>query len=468
MGRRGDRVELILEDVEIIDVAAEGNAIGKVDGMVVFVPYCIPGDVVDVRVTKKKKNYCEGRVVAIKRASTKRVEPKCEHYGMCGGCKWQLLSYEDQLAYKRQQVIDNFERLGAFDMPEVMPIIPSDNQYFYRNKLEYSFSNKKWFERKEDLEAAVELDGLGFHLPGMFDKILDINKCWLQPDPSNEIRLETKRFALENGWSFWNARGLNGFMRNMIIRTSSTGDVMVIVVFSEMDMERIEMMMEFLKGRFPAISSLIYVINEKVNDSIADLSPILYYGKPCMIEDMEGLKFEVGALSFYQTNSHQAYKLYSITRDFAALNGDEIVYDLYTGAGTIANFVAKKAKKVVGVEYVESAIVDARRNSKLNNIDNTVFYAGDMVKVLTPEFVTKNGHPDVVITDPPRAGMHEKVVEQIMAMKPDRIVYVSCNPATQARDITLMNELYKVDKIQPVDMFPHTHHVENVVLMVRR
>lgn len=468
MARRGNKVDLIIENVEIVDIAAEGNAIGKVDGMVVFVPYCIPGDIVDVKVVKKKKNYCEGRVIAVKKESEKRVVPMCEHYGMCGGCKWQLLSYEDQLKYKQQQVLDNFQRLGNFEMPEVMPILPSENQYFYRNKLEYSFSNKKWFERKEDLEAATTLDGLGFHLPGMFDKILDINKCWLQPDPSNDIRLETKRFALENGWTFWNARGLNGFMRNMIIRTSSTGDVMVIVVFSKNDTDRIELMMTFLKQRFPSITSLMYVINEKVNDSIADLTPILYSGRANMIEEMEGLKFEVGALSFYQTNSLQAYKLYSVTREFASLSGNEVVYDLYTGAGTIANFIAKAAQKVVGIEYVEGAIVDARRNSKINNIDNTSFYAGDMVKVLTPEFISKNGRPDVIITDPPRAGMHEKVIEQIMTVKPDKIVYVSCNPATQARDITIMSELYTVAKIQPVDMFPHTHHVENVVLLVKK
>lgn len=468
MARRGNKVDLIIENVEIVDIAAEGNAIGKVDGMVVFVPYCIPGDIVDVKVVKKKKNYCEGRVVSVIKESDKREVPMCEHYGMCGGCKWQLLSYEDQLKYKQQQVVDNFQRLGNFEMPEVMPILPSDNQYFYRNKLEYSFSNKKWFERKEDLETATILDGLGFHLPGMFDKILDINKCWLQPDPSNDIRLETKRFAIENGWTFWNARGLNGFMRNMIIRTSSTGDVMVIVVFSENDTDRIEQMMCFLQERFSSITSLMYVINEKVNDSIADLTPILYSGRANMIEEMEGLKFEVGALSFYQTNSLQAYKLYSVTREFAALSGNEVVYDLYTGAGTIANFIAKVAKKVVGIEYVEGAIVDARRNSEINNINNTSFYAGDMVKVLTPEFISENGRPDVVITDPPRAGMHEKVIEQIMTVKPDKIVYVSCNPATQARDITLMSELYTVTKIQPVDMFPHTHHVENVVLLVKR
>lgn len=468
MGRRREKEDLIFQDVEIVDVAAEGNAIGKVDGMVVFVPYCVPGDIVDVKVTRKKKNYCEGKAIAIKKASESRVQPKCEHYGTCGGCKWQILSYEDQLKCKSQQVIDNFKHIGKFEMPDVMPIIGSDNQYFYRNKLEFSFSNRRWFENKEELETATSTDGLGFHLPGMFDKILDINKCWLQRDPSNDIRLEIKRFALQHEWSFWNARTQEGFMRNMIIRTSSVGDVMLIVVFNQKDDERIELLMKHLVARFPQITSLMYVINGKANDSIADLQPILYHGRPFMIEEMDNLKFEVGALSFYQTNSQQAYKLYCVARDFAALTGDEIVYDLYTGAGTIANFVANQARKVVGIEYVEGAIVDARRNSHINNINNTVFYAGDMAKVLTHEFIEANGTPDVIITDPPRAGMHEKVVAQILFTRPQRVVYVSCNPATQARDIALMSEAYRVEKIQPVDMFPHTHHVENVVLLVRK
>lgn len=460
--------EIIIEDVTVSDAGAEGNAIVRVDGMVVFVPYAVPGDVIDLKIFKKKKNYAEGRVIALKQASPLRVEPKCSHFGSCGGCKWQSMSYDSQLKYKQQQVKDNLERLGRIDTSQMRPICGSDSIFEYRNKLEFTFSNKRWLaageERKEGDPGAV-----GFHVPQVFDKVLPIDKCYLQREPSNAIRISLRDYAIENGIPFYDIRNHTGYMRNVVIRNTSTGELMVIVIVAEDRHEWLEPMMEYLKEKFPEITSLMYIINNKMNDSYGDLEPHVWSGQGYITEEMprfkggEPLHFRINPKSFYQTNSEQAYKLYSYVAEFAELSGVETVYDLYTGTGTIAQFVADGCRKVVGIEYVEEAIVDARENASVNGFNNCIFYAGDMAKVLTDEFVEANGRPDVVITDPPRAGMHEKVVEQLLKMEPRKIVYVSCNPATQARDLALLSEKYKVGLIQPVDMFPHTQHVENVV-----
>ncbi len=453
------------EAVEITDVAAEGNSIARVNDMVVFIPYGAPGDVVDIKVDKKKKSYAEAHVEKIVEPSPIRVEPKCEHFGTCGGCRWQHLPYEFQLKCKQQQVKDALERIAKVDIPEISPILGSKNIWEYRNKMEYTFSNKCWltYEQMRSGEEFPDRNAAGFHIPGAFDKVLDINKCHLQDDFGNQLRLFIKNYGKQHGCSFYDLRAQQGLLRTLMIRIASTGEIMAVMVFGENDMSRITPLLEAIRDNFPQITSLLYVINLKVNDTISDQNIITYSGKPYIEEDMEGLKFRVGSKSFYQTNSLQAYELYKVTRDFAELTGDELVYDLYTGTGTIANFVAGRSKKVIGIEYVPEAIEDAKLNSSINGIGNTLFYAGDMKDVLTDEFVAEHGHPDVMIVDPPRAGMHQDVVNVILNAAPKRIVYVSCNPATQARDLAMLDAKYRVDAIQPVDMFPHTQHVENVV-----
>lgn len=460
----------MIEGLEITDIAAEGKSLGKYNDMVVFVPHTLPGDVVDVQISNKRRRFMEGYVVNFQKHSPIKIEPFCEHFGECGGCKWQNLPYDEQLKFKEQQVKDQLSRIGKVDVSQTMPIIGSKLTDHYRNKLEFTFSNKRWRTRAE-VENGVESGAdyaLGFHVSGMFDKILDIKNCHLQPSPSNEIRLALKEFTSENRYEYYDARSHEGFMRNVVIRTSTTGEVMVIVIFNYEDSERREATLNMLIEKVPQITSLIYIINSKFNDSYSDLETVCYHGNDHIYEKMEELKFKIGPKSFYQTNSLQAYELYKVTRDFAQLTGSEVVYDLYTGTGTIANFVAHKASKVIGVEYVPEAIEDAKVNSQINGITNTTFYAGDMKDVLNDAFVKKNGAPDVVILDPPRAGIHEDVAQTILRTAPKRIVYVSCNPATQARDLTIFDAEYKVVKIQPVDMFPHTHHVENVVLLERR
>ncbi len=436
----------------------------------IFVPFVVPGDVVDIQVVKKKKSYFEGRAVKFHKYSEKRIEPKCEHFGVCGGCRWQNMDYNDQLFYKQKQVVDNLERIGGLTLPEMNPILASDNIYHYRNKLEYTFSNRRWFVEKPDPDnpQVLNRNGLGFHLPGMFDRILDIENCYLQRDPSNAIRLAARDFALENDYEFYDVKTWSGYLRNMIIRTSSTGAIMLIMVFRFVDHIKMPALLDHLAEKFPEITSLMYVINDKRNDDISDLDVKIYKGDPFIMEEMEDLKFKIGPLSFFQTNRDQALKLYQTAKDFAGLKGNEIVYDLYTGTGTIAAFVSRFAKKVVGIEYIASAIEDAKENSALNGIDNTVFYSGDILRVLNDAFIKENGKPDVIITDPPRAGMHDKVVHQMVKIAPEKIVYVSCNPATQARDLVILAEHYTVEKVQAVDMFPQTHHVENVVLLKRK
>ncbi len=467
-----------ITDLEIVDAGAEGKAVARYNERVVFIPFAAPGDVVDVQVYKKRRNYYEARVEKIHRKSEFRVEPECSHFGLCGGCKWQHLDYEAQKKFKQKQVQDSLDRIAKVPYPEVNPIIGAEKYYYYRNKLEFTFSNRRWLTdmdvSKED-GGPVDTNGLGFHLPGMFDKILDIDHCYLQADPSNEIRLAVKKYAIEQGLTFYNARSQEGMLRNLIIRNAVTGDLMVIVVFRYNEQEQINGLMEFLATIFPQITSLMYIVNEKLNDSVTDQEPILYKGNPFIMEEMpspvEGntpFRFKVGPLSFYQTNPEQAFKLYKTAFEFAGFEGNELVYDLYTGTGTIASFVAKSVKKVIGVEYVDDAVADAKENMLLNGIDNIDFFAGDMAKVLNEDFVKQHGKPDVLLTDPPRAGMHEKVVKQILAMAPEKIVYVSCNPATQARDVALLHEKYDIIKVQPVDMFPQTHHVENVILLHKR
>ncbi len=460
----------IVENTEIIDIASEGKAIAKVDGRVVFVPFAIPGDVVDLQLFRKKKSYAQGRILAFKKHSDNKIEPFCKHFGVCGGCKWQMLPYEDQISFKQQQVEDNLQRIGKIDLPRISPILGSENIQFYRNKLEFTFSNKRWLTQEEvdTGEDFKQMNALGFHIPGKFDKVLDVDKCWLQDDISNKIRNSIREFCLKNSYTFFDLREQNGLMRNLIIRTSTTGEIMLIVVFYEKNDEKIKALLDYVHSEFSQITSLLYVVNQKANDTITDQDIKLWYGKDHIFEQMEDLKFKIGAKSFYQTNSHQAYNLYKITREFADLQPNEVVYDLYTGTGTIANFVAKRVSKVIGIEYVAEAVEDAKINSQINKIDNTLFFAGDMKDVLNKEFINTHGKPDVIITDPPRAGMHNDVIDTILFANPERIVYVSCNPATQARDLALLDVAYRVEKVQPVDMFPHTHHVENVVLLKRK
>jgi len=466
-----DRKKLpIIENVEITNIAAEGKAIAKIDNKVVFVTKVIPGDVVDLQITRKRKSYMEAVPVLFRKYSDKRLTPVCEHFEVCGGCKWQNLPYEEQLKYKHQQVIDNLQRIAKVELPEIDYILPSEKTTFYRNKLEFTFSNNRWLTKEEiQKEGKIERNNaLGFHVPGLWDKIVHINKCWLQPEPSNAIRNEVKKYTDEHKLSFFDLRKQEGFLRNLIIRTSSTGELMAIVVFYYEDADERINLLNHLAFLFPEITSLMYIINTKSNDSITDQEVVLFKGKDHIFEQMEDLKFKIGAKSFYQTNSGQAYRLYKVARDFAGLTGKEIVYDLYTGTGTIANFVAKQAKKVIGIEYVPEAIEDAKINSEINTIHNTEFFAGDLKDILTSSFIKQHGKPDVIITDPPRAGMHPDVVETILNAAPEKVVYVSCNPATQARDIQLFSVKYKVIKVQPVDMFPHTYHVENIVLLVRK
>ena len=455
------------EKVKISDIGAEGKAIARVDNLIVFTKLVVPGDIVDLQVTKKRKKYQEAVVTKIHEYSEDREKAFCSHFGICGGCKWQFLPYEKQLFYKQKQVEDQLKRIGKIDLPKISAIIGSEKEVFYRNKLEFTFSDKRWLSDDEisSGNTVYNLNSLGFHVPGMFDKVVNVEKCWLQPYPSNEIRNFIYNYAIKNQLSFFSIKQKAGFLRTLIIRTGSKNEVMVILSFFYDDKENREKLLNALKDAFPEVTSIMYVINPKGNDTITDLPIELFNGRDHIFEEMEGLHFKVGPKSFYQTNSAQAYQLYKITRQFANLTGNETVYDLYTGTGTIANFVALKAKKVVGIEYVPEAITDAKENAAINNITNASFYAGDMKDILNEKFIRLNGSPDVIITDPPRAGMHEKVINAILDVMPKKIVYVSCNPATQARDIALMGSKYKITEVQPVDMFPHTHHVENVVLL---
>ncbi len=462
MGRK--KLDLILENVKIEAVAAEGKSLAHVDGTVVFVEFAVPGDIVNVKVTKKKKNYMEGFILEIVKPSEDRLQPFCEHFGICGGCRWQPLPYDMQLKAKQQQVWDQLVRIGHLEIPDISPILPSDKTKYYRNKLEFTFSNKRWIYNNEDPDSLTDEErlGLGFHVGKFFDKVLDIKHCSLQPEPSNEIRLFIREYAVTHNLEFYNIRGNTGFLRNIIVRNNQVGDVMLTVCFAYDDQDKIVPMLDAIAIEFPQIKSLHYVINEKLNDSISDLDCILYKGEDAIWETMGKLKFKIGPKSFYQTNSEQAYKLYSVAKEFAALTGDEVVYDLYTGTGTIAQFISDKASKVIGIEYVKEAIEDARINAEANGITNCTFFDGDMKDILTADFIKEHGKPEVMIIDPPRAGMHPDVVKVIMEAAPERIVYVSCNPASQARDLAMMSPMYEITAVQPVDMFPHTMHVENV------
>jgi 23S rRNA (uracil1939-C5)-methyltransferase len=461
---------IVVNDVEVIDTSAEGKSVAKHEGLVIFCEGGVPGDIVDINIHRKKNKLAEGKVIAIKKASEYRVEPECIHFGTCGGCKWQSMSYEAQLKFKQKFVSDALIRIGKLEIPEIQPIFANKQAYFYRNKLEFSFSNKKWLtaEQIQTEEEVTNKNALGFHIPGRFDKVLDIEKCHLQPDPSNQIRNAVRDYAAKNNLTFFDIRDKGGFLRTLMIRITGSGEVMVVLAVYDWLEKELFALLEHLKQNFPQITSLQYVHNPKGNDSMDGLDIKLYSGRACIYEEMEGLKFKISPKSFYQTNSEQAYNLYKITREFAGLTGNELVYDLYTGTGTIADFVARSCKKVIGVEYIEDAVRDARENSKENNIENTFFTSGDMKDVLTNDFIKQHGVPDVIITDPPRAGMHEDVVKVILNANPEKVVYVSCNPSTQARDLALMAHQYNIVKIQPVDMFPQTAHVENVVLLVRK
>ncbi|WP_062055141.1 23S rRNA (uracil(1939)-C(5))-methyltransferase RlmD [Aquimarina longa] len=461
----------VFENIKVIDAGAKGKSIAKApDGKVIFINNAVPGDIVDIQTTKKRKAFYEGTATVFHELSDKRVDPTCEHFGTCGGCKWQFMGYEHQLNYKEQEITNNLTRLGKIELPKVSSILGSEDQFFYRNKMEFSFSDSRWLtldEIKSDTEIKNR-NALGFHIPGMWDKILDLNTCHLQEDPSNDIRNKVKAFATENDLSFYNARKQEGFLRTLMLRISSTGEIMVLLQFFHEDVDKRTLLLDYIASEFSQITSLQYTINTKGNDTIYDQEVICYKGEDYIEEEMEGLRFRINAKSFYQTNSKQAYELYKITRDFANLTGKELVYDLYTGTGTIAQFVAKNAKKVIGVEAVPEAIEDAKENAKRNHINNVEFYVGDMKKVFTKDFIAQHGQPEVVITDPPRDGMHKDVVAQLLNISPEKIVYVSCNSATQARDLALLDSMYKVTKVQPVDMFPQTYHVENVVLLEKR
>ena len=461
----------LFTNVEVIDAGAKGKTIAKApDGRVIFLPNAVPGDVVDIQTYKKRKSYYEGKATVFHTLSDKRTEPVCEHFGTCGGCKWQHMAYEHQLFYKQKEVTNNLTRLGHVELPEVTPILGSEKQYFYRNKMEFSFSDSRWltFDEINSDENFGDRNALGFHIPGMWDKILDVKKCHLQADPSNEIRNAVKAFAVKNNLDFFNTRQQTGLLRTLMIRTTSIGEIMVLIQFFKDDKIKRELLLDFLSEEFPQITSLQYVINEKANDTIYDQEVICFSGRDHIFEEMEGLRFKINAKSFYQTNSEQAYELYKITREFAGLTGNELVYDLYTGTGTIAQFVAKQAKRVIGIEAIPDAIAAAKENAQLNNIENVKFYVGDMKTIFNIDFINAHGQPDVIITDPPRDGMHKYVVQQLLNIAASKIVYVSCNSATQARDLGLLNDIYKVTKIQAVDMFPQTHHVENVVLLEKR
>jgi len=455
-----------LQNIAVIDIAEEGKGVGKSDDLVIFIDKAVPGDIVDVELLRRKKKFYEGKIQNLIKPSDHRTEPFCDHFGVCGGCKWQHLNYDAQLQFKQKSVSDALQRLGKVDVSQMEAILGSSESRYYRNKLEYTFSDKRWLTDCDMRSGeTMEMNALGYHIPGRFDKILDIEHCYLQADPSNEIRNKVREYALDAQISFYNLKNHEGSLRNLIIRTSSTGELMVIVVFAYADEDQIEGMMKFIASEFPGINSLLYIINHKKNDTIFDQEIHTYKGADHIFENMDGLKFKIGPKSFYQTNSAQAFELYKIARDFAEFKGDELVYDLYTGAGTIANFIAGKVKNVIGIEYVPTAIEDAKINSEINGIKNTSFFAGDMKDILDEDFIKTHGKPDVVITDPPRAGMHPDVVKRLLEMEAEKIVYVSCNAATQARDIELLNSKYEVGRIKPVDMFPHTQHVENVVLL---
>jgi 23S rRNA (uracil1939-C5)-methyltransferase len=463
----------VLENVEIIDAGAEGKAVARVDNRVVFIPFGVPGDIVDVKVVGRRKSFYEGKIINFHQYSSFRTETVCSHFGLCGGCRWQNMLYDKQLYFKQKQVKDHFDRIGKFSYPEIKPIIGSEDIFQYRNKLEYTFSNRKWFTAaRPETGMNTDTNGLGFHLPGMFDRIIDIEKCYLQAEPTNAIRLAARDYALVKGLTFYDVKNWEGLMRNLIVRNTLTGQLMVIVVFKDDEPETIEGFLGFLKDKFPEITSLMYVINNKRNDDISDQEIRLFHGNPYMLEQLPAfhpgdnpLQFKIGPVSFFQVNVKQASKMYRIAAEMADLQGDEIVYDLYSGTGTIACYISKYAHKVIGLEYVPSAVEDAFENAKLNGIDNVDFVAGDIARILNKEFFDQYGKPDIIITDPPRSGMHEKVINQILEAKPGKVVYISCNPATQARDIQLMSDLYQVKDVQPFDMFPHTQHVENVALL---
>ena len=468
VGKRNN--SLLLERVTITDIGAEGNAIARVDNKVIFIPMLIPGDIADIQIIRKRKKYLEGIPVKFHEYSKDRIKPVCQHFGVCGGCKWQHLPYKLQLHFKEKQVKENLIRIGKTDIPSVNPVIGSEDEYLYRNKLEYTFSNRRWMTHDE-VQSGREINNenaLGFHIPGVFDKVLNISQCHLQPEPTNLIRNSVHDWACREGLSYFNIKKQTGFLRNLIIRNSISGDIMVIVVFYYEDAVLRSGLLDFLHEKFPEIKSLMYAINGKRNDSLGDQDVILYWGEDHLIETMHSLKFRIGPKSFYQTNSKQASRLYGIVKDFAGLTGREVVYDLYTGTGTIANYLADSALTVIGMEYINEAVLDARENSRINSINNTVFFTGDIKYLLSHEFIVSNGNPDVIITDPPRAGMYADVVKAIISASPDRIVYVSCNPATQARDIQILSTIYKVSGVQPLDMFPQTHHVENIVLLTRK
>lgn len=463
-----NRKKPFYQEIKIENIGSEGKALARVGDLVVFTKYGVPGDVVDIQVTKKRKRYSEGVITHYHKYSNERAEPFCDHFGVCGGCKWQYLPYVKQLEYKQVQVFDQLTRIGKIEIQEQLPILGSLKNTYYRNKLEFTFSNNRWIKTTEKRDEVINLNALGFHIPGLFDKIINIDKCWLQPEPSNKIRNFIYKYALEQGLEFFDIKAQRGFLRTLILRTSSIGEVMVILSFYKEDADKRTGLMQAVKNEFTEITSLLYVINSKGNDTITDQEIKVFSGREYIVEKMENLEFIIGPKSFYQTNSEQAYNLYKIVRDFAEFKGEELVYDLYTGTGTIANFVAGNVRQVIGIEYIPEAIADAKANSKNNKIENTEFYAGDIKNLLNNDFIKENGRPDIIITDPPRAGMHDEVIKTILEIGAGKIIYVSCNPATQARDISLLQNSYKVAKIQPVDMFPHTHHVENVALLVKK
>jgi 23S rRNA (uracil1939-C5)-methyltransferase len=454
----------VLPDITITDISSEGMGIARVEGKVIFVEKAMPGDVVDVEVHKSKKSWAEGVISTLKKASDLRVKPECQHFGVCGGCKWQHIPYAQQLGFKKKIVADAFERIGKVSFPELPEVLGCENNFFYRNKLEFAFTDRKWLTEEEikSGQSFEQRNALGFHVPGSFSGVIDVEKCWLQPDPSNEIRLAVKQFALDNGYTFFNLKEQHGLLRNLMVRITAIGEILVLVSFFENDTEKIEALLNFIADRFPQITSLQFVVNSKRNDTIYDQELKTFKGKDHILEQLGDYKFKVGAKSFFQTNSNQAKVLYDITKEFAGLKKEDVVYDLYTGVGSIALYVSGECKRVVGVEQIEAAIADAKENAKLNGVENCSFYAGDVRMVLNPDFIATNGKPDVVITDPPRAGMHEDVVKTLLQLAAPKIVYVSCNPATQARDLQLLSEKYEVKRVQPVDMFPHTTHIENV------
>ncbi len=467
MGRQKRREPILIENIEIIDTANKGKSVAKHEGRAIFVQGGVPGDICDITVFKRRKKFWEARIDKIHYYSKRRTEPKCEHFGTCGGCKWQNMKYASQLEFKQNEVLNNLQRIGGIELLPHSEILRSENEYFYRNKMEFTFSNKRWLT-SEEVQSKAEIedkDALGFHVPGMFDKVINLNNCHLQKEPSNAIRLSIKRFTDKKKLTYFDIRNQEGLLRNLMIRTSSTNDLMVLVQFYENDIKNINLLMEHIKNSFPEITSLLYIINQKANNTMYDQDVICYNGENHIMEEMDGLHFKIGAKSFFQTNSEQAKILYRKTKELAQITENDLVYDLYTGTGTIAQYLATSAKKVVGIDSIEEGIKAAYENADRNNIKNCTFYTGDMKEIFTDDFIIKNGTPDVIITDPPRDGMHKKVVEQILKISAKRIVYVSCNSATQARDLALMDEKYKVIQIQPVDMFPQTHHVENIIVL---